>query len=94
VTWEQLPALHGVAAALAPGATELHEAASGNILVEGRLATGDIDAALSGSDLVRIDRFQTGFVEHAYIEPEAGYAVRVGDRIEIFATTQNPYMDR
>ncbi|MCK5621205.1 MAG: molybdopterin-dependent oxidoreductase, partial [Alphaproteobacteria bacterium] len=31
--------------------------------------------------------------EHAYIEPEAGWARRVGDRIEIFATTQAPYMD-
>ena len=38
--------------------------------------------------------FETGFVEHAYIEPEAGYARRVGDRIEIFACTQTPYMDR
>ena len=37
---------------------------------------------------------ETGFVEHAYIEPEAGYAVRVGDRIEVFACTQTPYMDR
>ncbi len=38
--------------------------------------------------------FETGFVEHAYIEPEAGYARRVGDRIEILACTQTPYMDR
>jgi len=37
---------------------------------------------------------RTGFVEHAYIEPEAGYARRVGDVIEIFASTQAPYMDR
>ena len=27
--------------------------------------------------------FETAFVEHAYIEPEAGWAQRVGDRIEI-----------
>jgi CO/xanthine dehydrogenase Mo-binding subunit len=33
-------------------------------------------------------------VEHAYIEPEAGYAVRVGDGVEVFACTQTPYMDR
>jgi aldehyde oxidoreductase len=94
VVWEELPALHGVAVALAPGARQLHEAPSGNILVEGRLAKGDIDAALSGSDVVRRDRFQTAFVEHAYIEPEAGYAKRVGNRLEIFTTIQNPYMVR
>ena len=38
-------------------------------------------------------------VEHAYIEPEAGYAEprrqrRRRDRIRIFACTQTPYMDR
>ena len=41
--------------------------------------------------------FETAFVEHAYIEPEAGYAVPIGagpDRIEIAACTQAPYMDR
>jgi CO/xanthine dehydrogenase Mo-binding subunit len=38
--------------------------------------------------------WSTGFVEHAYIEPEAGYARRVGERMEIFACTQTPYMDR
>ena len=35
-----------------------------------------------------------GFVEHAYIEPEAGFARRVGDTVEIQACTQSPYMDR
>jgi CO/xanthine dehydrogenase Mo-binding subunit len=94
ITWEKLPALHGVGAALAPGAVQLHLTAPCNILIEGRVASGDIEPALSGSDVVRSGHFQTTFVEHAYIEPEAGYARRVGDRLEIFATTQNPYMDR
>ncbi len=35
-----------------------------------------------------------GTLLHAYIEPEAGWAERVGDRIEIHVTTQTPYMDR
>ncbi len=38
--------------------------------------------------------FETGFIEHAYIEPEAGYAERVGDRVEVQVTTQSPHMDR
>ena len=37
---------------------------------------------------------ETTFVEHAYIEPEAGFARRVGDRIELTVSTQTPYMDR
>jgi CO/xanthine dehydrogenase Mo-binding subunit len=36
----------------------------------------------------------TTFVEHAYVEPEAGYARRVGDRMEVTVSTQAPYMDR
>ena len=33
-------------------------------------------------------------MEHAYIEPEAGYAVKRGQRLELFVSTQTPYMDR
>ena len=33
-------------------------------------------------------------VEHAYIEPEAGYAVPTSDGMLVTACTQAPYMDR
>ena len=46
------------------------------------------------ADVVAEAEYETGFVEHAYIEPEAGFARRVGDNIEIQACTQSPYMDR
>ena len=44
--------------------------------------------------------FETRHVEHAYIEPEAGYAEIVAgmtgarSRVHIFACTQTPYLDR
>ena len=94
ITWEELPALTGVDSALHTDAPQLHPANPGNILVEGRLVTGHADTVLAEADLVVEGIFETSFVEHAYIEPEAGYARRVGDRIEIVATTQSPYMDR
>ncbi|HUN46875.1 MAG TPA: molybdopterin cofactor-binding domain-containing protein, partial [Stellaceae bacterium] len=94
IEWQVLPPLGGVEAALAPDAPALHKAKPGNVLVEGRMVAGDIESALAGADIVVEESFETSFVEHAYIEPEAGYARRVGDRIEIFATTQTPYMDR
>jgi CO/xanthine dehydrogenase Mo-binding subunit/aerobic-type carbon monoxide dehydrogenase small subunit (CoxS/CutS family) len=72
----------------------LHEGHPDNVLVEGKLRRGDVEAAIAGAAAVVEGRYQTSFVEHAYIEPEAGYARRVGERIEIFATTQTPYMDR
>jgi len=94
ITWEILPALQGVAAATAPDAVQLHQTSPGNILVTGRLSSGNAAGLLKTTEIVARDRFRTAFVEHAYIEPEAGYARRVGDRLEIFVTTQTPYMDR
>jgi aldehyde oxidoreductase len=94
VVWEQLDALTSIEAALAPGAPLLHAHRQGNVLVRGRVVRGDVEKALAEAPIVVADEYQTGFVEHAYIEPEAGFARRVGDRIEIQACTQSPYMDR
>jgi len=62
--------------------------------VRGRVVRGDAEKALAAADIVVEGEYETGFVEHAYIEPEAGFAQRVGDQIEVQACTQSPYMDR
>jgi CO/xanthine dehydrogenase Mo-binding subunit len=94
VTWSPLPPLRDLDAAIAEDAPDLHEASPGNVLIRGRLATGDVDSAFAGAAVTADVQVETTFVEHAYIEPEAGYAQRVGDRIELFVSTQAPYMDR
>jgi CO/xanthine dehydrogenase Mo-binding subunit/aerobic-type carbon monoxide dehydrogenase small subunit (CoxS/CutS family) len=94
VSWEELRPLCDIDAALAAGARLIHENRPENILVRGRVVRGDVDDALSTCDIVADGEYETGFVEHAYIEPEAGFARRVGDQIEIQACTQSPYMDR
>jgi aldehyde oxidoreductase len=94
VTWEPLPALREIGDALAPGTRLIHEKRAENILVRGRVARGDVEAALAAADIRAEFECETGFVEHAYIEPEAGFARCVGDQIEIQACTQSPYMDR
>jgi CO/xanthine dehydrogenase Mo-binding subunit/aerobic-type carbon monoxide dehydrogenase small subunit (CoxS/CutS family) len=94
ITWEQLPPIKSIEQALADSAPRIHEHREGNILVRGRVVCGDVDRALGEADVVVEGEFDTGFVEHAYIEPEAGFARRVGDTIEIQACTQSPYMDR
>ncbi len=94
ITWETLPPVTGVAAALAAGAPALHAEKPDNVLITGRVACGDVERAIAAAAAVVEGAYRTAFVEHAYIEPEAGYARRVGDRIEIFACTQTPYMDR
>jgi CO/xanthine dehydrogenase Mo-binding subunit/aerobic-type carbon monoxide dehydrogenase small subunit (CoxS/CutS family) len=96
IAWEVLPALCGVEAAIAPGAPAIHAEKPDNVLIAGRVVRGDAAKALElpNSACVVGGEYETSFVEHAYIEPEAGYARRVGERIEIFACTQAPYMDR
>jgi CO/xanthine dehydrogenase Mo-binding subunit/aerobic-type carbon monoxide dehydrogenase small subunit (CoxS/CutS family) len=80
--------------AMADCTDPLHRSHPDNVLIRGRVVRGDVDAALGGAAFVAEDEFTTSFVEHAYIEPEAGYAERVGDRLRVFACTQTPYMDR
>jgi aldehyde oxidoreductase len=94
VTWSLRPALTTLEEALDEGTECIHPRRAGNILTTGRVARGDVEAGLAAADIVVEGAFETGFVEHAYIEPEAGFARRVGDRIEIQACTQAPYMDR
>src|SRR5215831_14510775 len=94
VRWEELAPIKTIDEALADGAPRIHEQRDENVLVRGRVVCGDVERALAEADFIVEGEFETGFVEHAYIEPEAGFARRVGDTIEIQACTQSPYMDR
>lgn len=93
VSWEELPPLTTINDALAP-APLLHAEREQNILVQGRVVCGDVEQALAEADVTVEAEYETGFVEHACIEPEAGFARRMGDTIEVQACTQSPYMDR
>ena len=92
ILWEKLDALNDPRAALA--APALHAQFPDNVLAEGVVRTGDVEAALREAAHVVEGDWQTSFVEHAYIEPEAGYARRIGETIEVWSSTQAPAMDR
>ncbi len=93
VTWQPLPALTDPATA--EGAQDpVHANRPGNLLVQGRVRKGDTAAALAASAHVVEGSITTAFVEHAYIEPEAGTAWMEGDTLCIRACTQAPVMDR
>ena len=94
IRYEPLPAVRGLDEARAPGAPLVHGEAEGNRLIEGGVERGDAAEALAGCAVTAAGRFETAFVEHAYIEPEAGWARRVGERVELFVSTQTPVMDR
>src|SRR5690606_7861338 len=90
VTFRPLPAVEAVEQAMAEGAPLLHDTRAGNVMTGGFVQCGDAEAALARADVVAEGRFSSGFVEHAYIEPEAGFARTVGNRVEIHACTQAP----
>jgi len=94
VTWHELPAVLVPDDALAPEAPRIHDDREGNVLVRGNVRRGDLDDAFSSAEVEVEGVFETGSIEHAYIEPEAGWARRLGDRIEVAVTTQSPHMDR
>ncbi len=94
VTWEPLAAVMGLDAAMASGAPLVQADKPGNLLLDGGVRRGDPSSVWKQCAAVVEETFETGFVEHAYIEPEAGWAQRVGERIEVHVSTQTPYMDR
>ena len=95
LAWEPLPAVRDPREAVAPGAAAVQPTHPDNVLTRGRVHTGEVPPPGSDGRLEASGEFETPFVEHAYIEPEAGYARRIdGDRIEVVASTQTPYMDR
>lgn len=92
ITFTPLPAL--ITPAEAEAGTPLHPDRAGNLLVKGRVRKGDAATALATSAHVVEGQMTTAFVEHAYIEPEAGAAWMDGDTLTIRACTQAPGMDR
>lgn len=94
VTWTPLPAILTPADAEVDGAALLHDTRPANRLIEGRVIRGDAAGSLAASAHVVQGSMQTAYVEHAYIEPEAGAAWMDGDTLVIRACTQAPYMDR
>ena len=80
--------------ATAEGARVVLPGRDGNILIRGRVEQGDVAAGLGRAAHVASVTIETAYVEHAYIEPEAGVAWLEGDTLVIQACTQAPVMDR
>ena len=92
VTWEERPA--NLTPKGAAEAAQLHPTRADNLMCRGLVRRGDAASAMAQAAHVVSGDFSTGFIEHAYIEPEAATARRVGDRIEVQCCTQAPFMNR
>jgi aldehyde oxidoreductase len=94
IRYEPLVPVIGIDAAKAGGAVQLHTNRPGNILADGGVRRGDTEVAFAKAEYVVEVVNETSFVEHAYIEPEAGWAAHTGDTIELHVSTQTPYQHR
>jgi CO/xanthine dehydrogenase Mo-binding subunit len=69
---EELPVVDDPEEALREDAPQVHE--TGNLVASWQLHEGDVDAALAAAHAVVESSYETHFVDHAYLEPEAGVA--------------------
>ncbi|WP_294230820.1 molybdopterin cofactor-binding domain-containing protein, partial [uncultured Shimia sp.] len=94
VHWEPLHSSETTEEAQNKGAPQIHVNRAGNQLIAGVVRRGDAEGALKTAAHVVDGTLQTGHVEHAYIEPEAGVAWMEGDVLNIRACTQAPVLDQ
>ena len=93
IRYETLTPVIGIDAAKAAELIHPHDR-PGNVLADGGVVRGDVGRALGHAAHVARVQYETSFVEHAYIEPEAGWAARKGDTLEVRVSTQNPFQHR
>jgi len=78
VEYRELAGVFFAHEALAPDAPILHPPRPGdepsNVMYTTHVEKGDVDAAMAKADVVVGSTFRTPFIEHAYLEPEAGAA--------------------
>ena len=93
VTWTELPCVTDIVTAQGEGVARLHDGRDRNVMCGGLVICGDPQKGVATADVTVEGHFSSGFVEHGYIEPEAGFAQIVDGRLEVHACTQAPVMD-
>lgn len=94
VKWHPEDGYVDVPSALHEGAAPVQTERPDNVLTSGRVHQGDAESVLDQAAHMVESEMETTYVEHAYIEPEAGAAWMDGDVLVIQACTQAPIMDR
>ena len=93
VVYEDLPSITHPEEALQPYAPLIHE--KGNLLLEFHVIKGDVQRGFKEADVVVEETYTTTWVDHAYLEPDAGisYLDEEG-RITVVCPTQNVHYDQ
>ena len=97
VEYEEYEPLLTVEAAMAEGATRLHEEKPGNVIAHSSFTVGEgtFEEAVKEEGLVVIDRdYRTQSVQHCHIETPISFAYMEKDRIIVTTSTQIPHIVR
>lgn len=97
VEYEEYEPLLTVEAAMAEGATRLHDEKPGNVIAHSSFTVGEgtYEEAVKEDGLVVIDRdYKTQSVQHCHIETPVSFAYMEKDRIIVTTSTQIPHIVR
>jgi CO/xanthine dehydrogenase Mo-binding subunit len=72
VTYEPLPVVSDVEAAMQPDALRLHPERDSNVFCHYRIRKGDVEKAFTQADVIIEGTYRTPSQEHAFLQPEAG----------------------
>lgn len=93
VDYSELGSIFDPEESLSSGAPLIHD--KGNLLGKRIIKKGAPELAFEKADVTIERTYRTTFLEHAYLEPDAGYACLDSEgNIVIYATTQNPHYDQ
>ncbi|MDQ2992328.1 MAG: xanthine dehydrogenase family protein molybdopterin-binding subunit [Candidatus Eremiobacteraeota bacterium] len=81
VDYEDLPLIVDARAAMSPESPLVHDEKKSNVLEHVRIRHGNCDEAFKTCDVVLEGEFETGWQEHAYLQPDAGVAYYEGDKL-------------
>ena len=97
VEYEEYEPMLTVEAAMAEGATVLHEEKPGNVIAHSSFVVGEgtYQEAVEGEDVVEIDHvYATQSVQHCHIETPISFAFMEKGRIVVTTSTQIPHIVR
>lgn len=93
VEYEPLPVIENPQQALAAGAPAIHE--GGNLLCHVPIRKGDVEKGFAQADIIIEGDYRTPFIEHAYLEPEAGLAAPEPDGgVAVYVGSQSAVHDQ
>ncbi len=93
VFYDDLPRVNNPAEALRLNAPLIHE--NGNQLIEFNVIKGDVLKGFKEAEAVIEETYETSWVDHAYLEPDAGISfIDEEGRVTVVCPTQNVHYDQ